>query len=98
MAFSFVTDTRVRRPHHGRWMVTGRVDNVDSTGSYIAAASLGLTQIEAIVGAQAAEAAVAIEATQNTQTVGTLTADHMGDVALKSASTTTDVYLTVIGR
>ena len=84
-----------RDPVGTRWRVRVLVSQVTSTGDYVAAATLGLTNVEH-VQATAEDATVAIQAVTNSQN-GSAQASP-GDVYLKSASTTTDVYLDAVGR
>ena len=97
MAISIVSSTRQRFPVGNRTLVTFIADDVDSTGSYVAAASIGLKSIDAVLAAQPEDATVAIQASKNSQTAGGLE-DDPGDLFLKSASTTTDVHVAVLGR
>ena len=97
MAFSVVSGTRKRTPLGNRWMVSFIADDVDSTGSYVAKASIGLSSIDAVVGVSMEDAAVAVQASKNSQTAGGAE-DDLGDLWLKSASTTSDVHVVVIGR
>lgn len=96
MVFSLVSNTKSRRPVGNRWEVTAKVDEVDNTGSYVAAATLGLSHIDSVV-ATCVEDAVAVQVSKNSQTSGG-TEDDGGDVWLKTASGTHDVEIRVVGR
>ena len=95
MAFSLVTGSYSRRPLGNRWEITCLVDDVTSTGSNVTAATLGLTgSIDSLV-ATAIGATVAIQAAKNSTTGSDSSA---GSIFLKSASTTTDVEVRLVGR
>lgn len=95
MAYSLVSGSYSRRPLGNRWEVTCVVDDVTSSGDSVTAASLGLTgSIDSLV-ATALGAAVAIQAAKNSTTGSDTSA---GAIFLKSASTTTDVEVRMVGR
>lgn len=71
------------------------VDDVTSSGDSVTAAALGLTgTIDSLV-VSAVGATVAIQATKNSTTGSDSSA---GAIYLKSASTTTDVEVLLVGR
>jgi len=94
MAFSLVSNTRRRTSDGNRWTVTAVADEVDSTGSYVAKATLGLSRIDS-VQATVKESNVAVQAYANSQDGSTAS---NGDLFLKTASGTHDVEITVTGR
>ena len=95
MAFSISSGTDFKFPLGNRYLVVFEADEVDSTGSYVAAASIGLSSIDSVM-AVVKESNVAVQATANSQDGSTLT--NYGDVFLKTGSGTHDVYVWVIGR
>ena len=95
MALSFVADTKRRSPFGTRWVVEGIIDDVTSTGDAVSAAALGLTSIEN-VQATPIDANVAVSAKRNTASDGSTAS--AGSLFLDSASTTTDVFISVTGR
>ena len=97
MAWSIVANTRQRFPVGNRTLVTFIADDVTSGGDYVAAASIGLKSIDAVLGVSMEDATVAVQVTKNSQTAGGLE-DDPGDLFLKSASTTSDVHVAVLGR
>lgn len=95
MAFDLISNTLVRQPLGNRWMVYATVDEVDNSGSFVAAGDLELTSIESVV-ATVKEAAVAVQAVANSQD-GSADGNN-GDLFLKTASGTHDVYVQIIGK
>lgn len=95
MAFSISSGTKQKFPMGNRFLVTFEADEVDNTGSFVAAAGIGLSSIDSVM-AVVKEAAAAVQVTANSQDGSTLT--NYGDVYLKTASGTHDVYVWAIGR
>lgn len=84
-ALSFATGTRKRRPFGNRWIVTGKVASITNGGSDTI--DTGLRSIES-VQLTPEDATVALQAVSVSN----------GTVTVKSASTTSDGYLTVVGK
>lgn len=96
MPWSLVSGfVKAREPLGPRWRIRALVSQVTSSGDYLPAATLGLSNIEH-VQATAEDATVAVQAVTNSQAGSTQT--NFGDLFLKSASTTTDVYIEAVGR
>jgi len=95
MALSLVSGTHFRFPLGNRFLVVGLADEVDSSGDEVAASTLELSNIDAIVGAVCKESNVAVRAHENS-TDGSDTS--AGALFLQTASGTHDIWFAVIGR
>lgn len=85
-----------RVPVGNRMLVVAKADEVTSGGTdHLTGGTLGLSEIDGIVGVACAESAVAVQAVENSQDGGSTTTN--GSVTLITASGTHDVWVAVLG-
>lgn len=96
MALTIVAGTKRRSPLGNRWLVEAKVGSVTSTADTVSAGELGLKRIDSILGVVPEDANVAVGAIPNVTSDGATAS--AGELYLDSASTTTDVYISVTGR